>query len=185
METSPDKSENKDISTPEGNNEKIISKIIDNIEKKDPSLLKDIPNKEDFTERFMGLACSTLTYSSTTERYHEGPLPTPEILNGYNQLIPNGADRIMRVFENQSNHRLGLENKVVGRQTFQGLLGQIFAFVIAIFCLILGYYLVMKGHDAAGITIFSLDIVGLVYVFVTGKKKHKEDLSNKNNSKKG
>src|SRR5206468_1881503 len=45
-----------------------------------------------------------------------GPLPDPGELAAYNQIIPNGADRIMKMAEEQSAHRIGLEKTVVGSQ---------------------------------------------------------------------
>ncbi|NQU88186.1 MAG: DUF2335 domain-containing protein [Mariniphaga sp.] len=110
------------------------------------------------------------------EELHSGPLPAPQALREYNEIIPNGAERITTVFENQSNHRLSLETKVIGRQTFQSLLGQIFGFLIALICLIIGVYLIEKGHEVAGITLFGIDIVGLAAIFVIGKKLQKDSL---------
>ncbi|HQH25465.1 MAG TPA: DUF2335 domain-containing protein [Bacteroidales bacterium] len=37
---------------------------------------------------------------------YSGPVPAPEALEKYNQVIPDGADRIMKMAENQSNHRI-------------------------------------------------------------------------------
>lgn len=111
-----------------------------------------------------------------TQESHSGPLPAPRTLREYNEIIPNGAERIVTVFEKQSDHRMNLEKKVVGRQTFQSLLGQIFGFILAVVFLIAGFYLVIDGHEVAGITIFSLDIVGLVAVFVIGKASQKKKL---------
>lgn len=42
-----------------------------------------------------------------------GPLPPPELLAKYNDVIPNGAERIMAMAERQSSHRERLEYRVV------------------------------------------------------------------------
>ncbi len=83
----------------------------------------------------------------------------------------------MKAFENQSSHRISLEKKVVGRQTFQSLLGQLFGFLIALIILGLGVYLIERGYEIAGITLFGIDMVGLVAIFVIGKKSQRNKLS--------
>jgi len=38
-----------------------------------------------------------------------GPLPPPAALEQFNQIIPNGADRIMRMVEQEQAHRIAHE----------------------------------------------------------------------------
>src|SRR5438477_9646871 len=45
-----------------------------------------------------------------------GPLPDPSELAAYNATIPNGADRIMKMAEAQSAHRLEMERLVITSQ---------------------------------------------------------------------
>ena len=42
---------------------------------------------------------------------HSGPLPDPKTLAYYNEIIPNGGDRIMTLLEKQTSHRMELEKK--------------------------------------------------------------------------
>jgi hypothetical protein len=50
------------------------------------------------------------------QKSHSGPLPDWESLAEYNKIIPNGADRIMKMSEKQSEHRMQLELIVVKGQ---------------------------------------------------------------------
>jgi hypothetical protein len=50
----------------------------------------------------------------TMHKTHIGPLPDPETLTEYSAIIPEGAERIMRMAEKQLDHRMKMENKVVG-----------------------------------------------------------------------
>jgi uncharacterized membrane protein len=50
-----------------------------------------------------------------------GPLPPPGMLARYNDALPDGADRIVKMAEDQSSHRRRMESR-----------GQIFAFVLAL-----------------------------------------------------
>jgi uncharacterized membrane protein len=162
---------------PDRNEEKqtpaILQKLIQNIEKENPELLRNIPNKEEVVSGII----TTMIEIKHKEEHHSGPLPHPKILKKYDKIIPNGAERIVKVFEKQSDHRISLEKRVVWSQTFQSVMGQIMGFIIAIVFLIAGFYLVINGHEAAGITIFGLDIVGLVAVFVVGKYQQKKSLN--------
>jgi uncharacterized membrane protein len=38
-----------------------------------------------------------------------GPIPPPDLLERYNQIIPEGADRILKMAEKQSAHRQKIE----------------------------------------------------------------------------
>ncbi|MFW6275566.1 MAG: DUF2335 domain-containing protein, partial [bacterium] len=155
-------------------NKAFLTQLVDDLEESNPDLFKDVQNKEQVVSEI--LAMVTQTVEIEHQEHHSGPLPHPRTLKEYNSIIENGAERIVTVFEKQSDHRMQLEKKVITSQTTQSLLGQIFGFVIAIVFLIAGIYLVVNGHEAAGITIFGLDIVGLVTVFVIGKRKQKKDL---------
>lgn len=169
-------SQSTELPTPENdNNKQLITQIIQDVEEINPGLLEGIENKEEIiTSIFSAISTIEINHS---EEHHSGPLPAPKTLREYNEIIPDGAERITTVFENQSNHRMSLETKVVGRQTFQSLLGQIFGFLIALICLLIGVYLIEKGHEAAGITLFAIDIVGLAAVFVIGKRMQKDSLN--------
>lgn len=53
---------------------------------------------------------SVLTSATRTEvRHHSGPLPTPEDLARYDQLIPGAAERIIVMAENEQRHRTSME----------------------------------------------------------------------------
>jgi uncharacterized membrane protein len=54
---------------------------------------------------------------------HSGYLPDPLSLSAYDELIPNGADRIMKMAEKQQEHRMKIESTAIGRQPFQRFMG--------------------------------------------------------------
>lgn len=45
----------------------------------------------------------------------QGPLPPPDILSGYDAIVPGAAERILAMAEKQNDHRIEME---------QGLLSQ-------------------------------------------------------------
>lgn len=82
-----------------------------------------------------------------TFQSYSGPLPAPESLDQYNKIIPDGAERIMKMAENQSNHRIKIEEVVIGSQVKQSGRGQIFGLIIAFGALGSSVVLAMYGHD--------------------------------------
>lgn len=46
----------------------------------------------------------------------QGPLPPPEILQGYEAAFPGAAERILRMAEDQGAHRRDMEKQALGIQ---------------------------------------------------------------------
>ena len=119
----------------------------------------------------------SITFSSFQS--YSGPLPAPESLEKYNKILPDGAERIMRMAENQSNHRISIENIVISGQVKQSGRGQIFGLIIAFVAIGASILLSMFGHEIVAGIIGGGSVVGLVTVFVVGRKEQKEQLSEK------
>lgn len=100
---------------------------------------------------------------------YSGPVPAPWVLKQYNDLVPGSAERILAQAEQQTTHRIALENKVTSSSIHRSYLGLAAGFVVAMTAIIGGISLVAFGHDAAGTTIAGLATSGLVGVFVYGK----------------
>jgi len=110
------------------------------------------------------------TISLMQLRTHSGPLPQPETFEGYERILPGCAERILVMAEKQQNHRMGLEKMHLGEQLFQSKLGQIFGLLIAAICIGTGAFLVMNSYEVAGSILFGTTLLGLVTVFVIGKR---------------
>ena len=61
-----------------------------------------------------------------------GPLPHPDVLRKFNEIVPGAAERIIKMAEEQSAHRKELEKKVVDSDIARSKWGQILGFIIAI-----------------------------------------------------
>lgn len=135
--------------------------------------LKEIPPEE------IKKVKKIMSYCAEISTFHSGPLPPASELQRYNEIIPNGADRIMKMAEDQSRHRMQLESIIIPSQTKQSARGQILGFVIAIFVVSAGVFCILKGHDTAGASLVVGIVVSLVGVFVLGKERQKKDLKEK------
>ncbi len=108
-----------------------------------------------------------------------GPIPPPQILKGYNDVVKDGAERIVIMAEKQSNHRMQLEDYALKEELKQSRLGQIFGFILGLVGFGLATTLAMFGHEAIAGIFGTTTILGLVTVFVLGKKAQQKDLSDK------
>ena len=109
-----------------------------------------------------------------------GPVPPPKMLEQYNNVLPNAAERIVAMAERQSAHRQKLEEIVIKSSSRNELIGQIFALIIALFVVGGGIYLLVQGKDAAGLAAIITPLAVLTGVFVYGKHLQRKELENKN-----
>ena len=111
--------------------------------------------------------------------FRQGPLPSPQELAQYNDIIPNGAERIMRMAEKQQEHRMGLEKSVIRSDIRQSFLGLAAGFIVALSSLGGGVTIALSGQPIAGTAFGGLTLAGLVSVFVTGNLSRKKERENK------
>ncbi|MGY1488846.1 DUF2335 domain-containing protein [Methylobacillus pratensis] len=113
----------------------------------------------------------------------EGPVPHPTILQGYEDILPGAAERILVMAENQSQHRIEQEKKVLDANEkirlmqaeinrsqvrwvgVSDFVGQLFGLVVSLACVGGGVWLVYLEHDWAGAALFSIPIAGIIKAF--------------------
>lgn len=103
-------------------------------------------------------------------RFHSGPLPDPDSLRAYAQIIPNGAQRIMELVERASRHRHVQEARLVACETRRVTRGQWMAFVLTLCLTSAGLYLGVTGHDWLAAGLFTTTIGAVVTIFVVGNR---------------
>jgi uncharacterized membrane protein len=97
-----------------------------------------------------------------------GPLPPPDILARYNDAVSDGAERIIALAERQAAHRMGLESRVVDADIKRSNWGLVAGFIVAVAGLLIAFLMVDRGNAVAGVVVGSLDLAGLVAIFVYG-----------------
>ena len=97
-----------------------------------------------------------------------GPLPPPEILIRYNDAVPDGAERIIALAERQAAHRMELESRVVDADIKRANWGLVAGLIVALVGLVASFLMVDRGNAVAGVVVGSLDLGGLVAIFVYG-----------------
>ncbi|MEO2070789.1 MAG: DUF2335 domain-containing protein [Zunongwangia sp.] len=148
-------------------NNKQISKSLDKeFEEKGEAVPEDVAeiiNKLPKEDR------KVITRVLSVKQTYSGPLPDGENIRIYNEVIPNGGDRLMSTVEKQLDHRIDMENKGLSRSFNQSSTGQWMGFAIAIVFGIIAWDLAKSGFTVAASILGTVDLVALVAVFITGR----------------
>jgi hypothetical protein len=111
----------------------------------------------------------TNTITLQKAEYFSGPLPHPNILEKYNQILPGAAERIMVTFEKQTIHRHKIENIIIWSDSIKSLAGIAFAFVIAMATILGGIYTALEAHPFLGGSLSFTGLSLIVGIFITNK----------------
>lgn len=106
---------------------------------------------------------------------YSGPIPPPDLLAKFDGIIPNGADRILKMAEAQSKHRQCIEKWAVIGGTILSHFGVLCAACIALSALYLGYRLIMNGQVIPGAVLGGGGLTGLVAAFIYGTRSRRKE----------
>ena len=94
----------------------------------------------------------------SVRRRWSGPLPPPDLLAEFENVLQGLANRIVSMWEQQQAHRIRMESsgleinrKIVIADIIQGYLGTILGFIFALAFLAVGAWLITKGHRWVGL----------------------------------
>ncbi len=152
----------------------------------EPAQNQSVSPSADSNERPQGVLVEGVLVEASTS--WQGPLPPPDILDGYNKAIPArdnlppGGDRILEVVEKRSQHqidhekaaleleRLTLEaaDRAIEAENGRSRLGLVFGFIIALVGIVTGAGLAAFGKSGVGLFFGLGSLVGLAGVFVYG-----------------
>ena len=97
----------------------------------------------------------------------------------YNDVIPDGAERILAMAESNSQHRQGLEDFAIRGDHWRSMFGIAAGLIVAITFAVCGLWATLDGHEKFGIAIIGLDMVSLVGTFVYGTESRKRERLNR------
>jgi uncharacterized membrane protein len=125
---------------------------------------------------------------------HSGPLPAPEILSGYELILPGAAERILRMAEKQQESRNTLELRQleadiehrndmvqVQRNVHRGAfisdyVGQTMGFIVALASLAGAAYAgIVKGNAVVAGLFLSLPVAGMIQAVRGMKSRDKQE----------
>lgn len=96
---------------------------------------------------------------------HSGPLPSPDSLAQYEQVLPGSADRIVTMAEEQADHRRRQESWWVKTDSFLSFLGLILTFVALMAFLGVGAWLIVSGYSKSGLMVIGTPLVTIAFAF--------------------
>lgn len=111
--------------------------------------------------------------------HFEGPIPPPEILHQYDQVLPGAAERIISMAENQAKHRQLLEKSVIESEIKDSRMGLYFGFLVSLIALLMGTYCIIQGYSISGSIIGGSAVPGLAAVFVYGSRQRRKERETK------
>lgn len=87
-----------------------------------------------------------------------GPLPSPECLRAYGEVIPNLPETLINNFQTESAHRracekkeIELEERYLEHTIWAGKAGMVMAFVLSLLLIVGGFFLIYIGKDVIGV----------------------------------
>ncbi len=106
------------------------------------------------------------------QQHYSGPLPHPDTLARYDEIVPGAAERIIKMAEKEMSHRHETENRMNKNAIRVAYLGIIFAFISVLILSGSVLYALHKGFDsvAAYIAVGSIAAVAGVFIFFKAKK---------------
>ena len=106
---------------------------------------------------------------------YSGLLPPPEMLARYNDAVENGAERIVRLVENQSAHRIELENKALDADIGRGKLGLRAGIALMLMAFGLGGYLVYANDVMWGVIVVCVTVAFIGGAFIYGTASQRQE----------
>lgn len=108
---------------------------------------------------------NNFTRKDQQRRAPEG-LPSPEVIEAYDTVLPGSATRIIDMFEREQSHRHQWEHRALKVHQISTLLGQVLGFLIAIAVFVSAAVIATSGSATAGafIWVFGLAIVTMAAV---------------------
>ena len=94
-------------------------------------------------------------------------------------IVPDAAERLLRMAEKQQAHRMELEKMAVGSDVQRSKWGQIMAATVTGLCLLTGYGFARLGHPVEGASVITANMIGLATVFIVGRTQQKNERDDK------
>ena len=116
-----------------------------------------------------------MTAFGQVTRTYQGPIPPPEMLAEFDRLDPGRAAKLLNLAEDQTRHRMSLEQQVIQSDIRRSWWGLISAFAITTTTVLVGGGVVLAGHDVAGTILGGTGLAGVASVFIYGTLSRRQE----------
>lgn len=103
-----------------------------------------------------------------------GPLPPPAALAHFNEIIPNGADRIMKMVEEEQAHRISYESAMLSATIQDTKRGHWMGWSISLLAVagaLASIY--MNAHPSVTIALVGVPLISIVHAILKSKSNSK------------
>ncbi|WP_042931602.1 DUF2335 domain-containing protein [Klebsiella pneumoniae] len=104
------------------------------------------------------------------ETHYSGPLPPPEVMQSYDEILPGGAERLFAMAENEQKFRHSTQDMAIRGTISRDKRGQWMGFAITLVILGIASVFAFRGNTIFAGTLIGLDLIGLATVFVIGRR---------------
>ena len=95
-------------------------------------------------------------------RSWRGPMPDPQTLREYEEILPGAANRIIKMAEANTSERASVDRQLVRAEIDSGRTGQWMAFGLSLFAFIASIVFFALGKNVAGGVMLSPPVIMLV-----------------------
>jgi len=95
-----------------------------------------------------------------------GPLPPPEMLRAYDEVLPGSAKDFLATLKVEQAHRIKWENRISEAMIRQENQGQWFGFLIAVFAIVASVYLARHGNNLVAAILAGVTAVAFIGKFI-------------------
>ena len=100
----------------------------------------------------------------------QGPLPHPDQLARFDEVIPGCAERIVKMAELEGEHSREVQMRAVRGAVRSQHIGQVCAFILAAGAIAGAIYLALNDHDAVAGVLVGGTLGTIVLAFLSSKK---------------
>jgi len=104
-----------------------------------------------------------------------GPLPHPQILAEYDQVLAGSAERIVRMSEKEQDHQHKIDRRSQLLPFITTTIAQILATVVTVAFIGGGSYLLSIDKDIAGYSSLVIGLAPIVFAYITKKDSSKKN----------
>lgn len=97
------------------------------------------------------------------------------MLERFNEIIPDGAHRIMAMAEEQQTHRIRLERDVIGSDLVMARYGMAEATLLCVALIALAFYVASLGNTVAAAGIVSATVASVAATFLRATQSRRDE----------
>ena len=113
--------------------------------------------------------------SVTKQELFSGPMPHPDILQKYNDIVPGAAERILIMVEKQSIHRQELEKMALQSRINDSRRGINAGTIVSLAAMCVSGILAFTGHETTAAILVGGNLVSLAGTFIYGTQSNRKE----------